>query len=74
MNGERKVKVGKRALYKGYKVLVNSKDSRYYYALYEGGISPDSLPRNLMGEMVNIARGEYLGRIPLNDPDLVFEG
>ena len=73
MTAEKKIKVGKQALYKGYAVFLNSRDSQYYYAVYEGAVSTSRVPRDLMLEMTNIAKGEYLGKIPVDDPDLKIE-
>jgi hypothetical protein len=68
-----KTKVGKYATYKGQRMLLSSRDDEYYYALYYGPISVSKAPTDLMLDMRNVAKGEYKGKIPLNDQDIVIE-
>jgi len=68
-----KTKVGRYATYKDQRLLLSSRDDEYYYAVYYGPISVSKAPMDLMIDMRNVAKGEYKGKIPLNDQDLIIE-
>jgi hypothetical protein len=70
MTRKPKTKVGKKAVYRGHELFLSSQDAEYYYAIYYGPISVGKAPMDLMLDMRNVAKGEYKGRIPINDPDL----
>jgi hypothetical protein len=73
MRRQARTKVGKKAIYKGHVVSLNSRDEKYYYAIYYGPISASRAPTDLMIGMANVAKGEYAGRIPIDDPDLTIQ-
>lgn len=73
MTRQPKIKVGKKAVYKGHEIFLSSKDAQYYYAKYYGPISVSKAPMDLMMDMRNVAKGEYKGKIPIDDPNLEIE-
>ena len=69
----KKIKIGKQAQYKRHTVFLCSRDQEYYYAIFYGPISVSKAPMDLLIDMRNVAKGEFKGKIRVDDPALEIE-
>jgi hypothetical protein len=72
MNHNKKDRVMRYATYKGRRVFLGTQDNQHYYASYylenEGAERTD-----WMLEMRNVGKGEYWGKIAIDDPELQID-
>lgn len=64
------IKVKKAASYKGFNVFISTKDDVHYNVSMDGPINVSDAPMDLLIDMVNVSKGEYFGKIRIDDPEL----
>lgn len=60
--------VRRSADYQGHRIWVSSTDGEHYWVAYHGS----EIPENLLIDQKQIGRGEHLGRLRVDDAELVF--